>query len=101
MIGEACRFYGWRVDYVLSMPAVTFFAMLEAMRELDKYEKIELCDIQAISICDYRYYEHVRARYELEKEEHPSTTQTPYTQEPLKWEEATGAIFSMFASGAN
>lgn len=45
------------------MPAITFFAMVETMRVLYAHEMIEKCDIQAISICQVKYYEAVRNRY--------------------------------------
>lgn len=63
MIGEACRFYGWTVEQVMRMQAVTFFAMVDAMKVLEAYEKIELIDIQAVSVCSVEYYEKVRDRY--------------------------------------
>lgn len=45
------------------MPAITFFAMVDAMRTLYAHEMIEKCDVQAISICQMKYYDAVRARY--------------------------------------
>jgi len=45
------------------MPARRFFAMLRAARKIQAYEYLELVDIQAISICDSKYYKAIHERY--------------------------------------
>lgn len=45
------------------MPATQFFSMLDAMRTLSALEKIEACDLAAITICDHKWYDKVRGRY--------------------------------------
>lgn len=56
--------YGWTLSTVLSMPASQFFAMRGAAFKLKALERIEECDIQAISICNHEWYDHVRNKYE-------------------------------------
>lgn len=48
------------------MPAAQFFLMLEAGRRQHSHEMRELCYVQAISICDSRYFEQLRDSYSTE-----------------------------------
>ncbi len=63
MIGEFCRFYHWRDDYVLKMPAARFFAMRRAMSEIQARDVVEQLDIAAVAIGGAQYYEKVRGDY--------------------------------------
>lgn len=46
------------------MPASAFFLMLNAARLLSAGDKVELCDIQAISICSAKYQEETKGIYQ-------------------------------------
>ena len=67
MITEVCREFGWKVEYVLNMPARRFFSVRKSMYELITDEKFsnyaELSDIQAISICDVKYQNALKSHY--------------------------------------
>ena len=56
MIAETCSAYGWRVDYVLKMPASQFFLMLRESRRLHNWRMSEYCDIAAIPLCEPKYH---------------------------------------------
>ena len=45
------------------MPARHFWGMYRAYKKLDARNKMELCDIQAISICNAKYYKTVHGRF--------------------------------------
>lgn len=62
-MGEVCRFYGWTLEYAWNMPARAFFAMLRAARTLEASERMEECNIQAISICSTKWYDELANRY--------------------------------------
>ena len=67
MTAEACLIFGWQPDYILSMPAVRFFAMLRAAKKIRFQTRsaymAELCDVAAISIGGKDYYEAVRKEF--------------------------------------
>lgn len=45
------------------MPAITFFAMLQAGRVLASNERVEECDIAFLPACKFEQYKYVRERY--------------------------------------
>jgi hypothetical protein len=51
------------MDYVLQMPATAFFSMLKHGRLIRARHLAELCDIQAVSICNHKYQEHLKNHY--------------------------------------
>lgn len=106
MIGEVCRFYGWTVEYCLGMPCRRFSAMVDAMRKLDAYEKMEACDIAAITMLNSKWFEKVRGRYE--RQANPEDTEqalqlvneatTPTKKVVLDGEEARDFMMTLFAN---
>ena len=72
--------------------------MLEVAREMQAQEKIEACDLQAISICTSKYYETLRSKYSSRfiKEELPKMIERPALKADS--DEAKYFMMSLFAA---
>lgn len=65
-------FQGWTINYVLSLPAKTFFALLKSSRKLTKerdlYKFRELVDIVFVSLGGEKYAKDLRKYYQDQSE---------------------------------
>ena len=64
LVAEVARFYKWQVDYILNMPARTFFSMLKSGRQLKNQEYYELCDLMWIPASTPKYKEELQEYYQ-------------------------------------
>jgi hypothetical protein len=59
--------FGWNVDYILNMPAVRFFSMLNSAKKIKYRERahfmMQLCDVAAVSIGGKDYFDIVRKQF--------------------------------------
>jgi hypothetical protein len=99
MISEVCAFYGWTVEYVLSMPACRFFVMLEQSRTVDRRRRVQDCYIARAAQLSDQGFQHVVNQFDPSivwpEEEIVSTPETP--KEPLKGDTAKSAVMAAFA----
>ncbi|HCW05861.1 MAG TPA: hypothetical protein DGG95_00655 [Cytophagales bacterium] len=69
MVTYVCRITGWTADHVLQMPARRFFAMYIELANQEQKTKAsffyDLCDVQAIAICDSNYYKELKEYFRL------------------------------------
>jgi hypothetical protein len=67
MVAEVCGFYGWTLEYVLNMPARSFFAMRRASFDIlgDQFNRLYLglCDVAAIPLTNHKYVEELKTMY--------------------------------------
>lgn len=102
LMAEACKTYCWTLDYVLNMPAISFFAMLKAARKVHAIKMLELCDVHAIPSCTSKYYETIKQRYlDVLTEDQPTQFEEIETQRPVmdsRDETTRAAIFDIFAA---
>jgi len=68
-------FQGWTINYVLSLPAKTFFAALKSSRKIrrerDLYTFKELVDIAFVSLGGEKYAKDLREHYKNQSEHVP------------------------------
>jgi len=83
VLGEVCHFYGWRTDYVLSMPARHFWLMYSSYQKIKAAERVELIDIGAIAICGSKYYKHIRGFYASQIHTKDVPTPLPKERRPV------------------
>lgn len=55
--------YGWTMDYVLEMPARSFFAMKEAGRKIHAEHMAEMCQVAAVSWAGKEYTQDLIKHY--------------------------------------
>ena len=104
MVAEVCRGYGWGFNDVLSMPAVSFFTMLRAIRSLELMRRLDDCMIQSISIANSEWYDVVRSRFQdqldlvngFEKSAPPANIKKGPPVLDSGSEEAKAAMFKLF-----
>ena len=67
MIAEMIKDTGWKLDYILSMQARSFFALKKEFNKLDFEDRAsknaELCDIVYISNSSLEYYKDLKDYY--------------------------------------
>lgn len=95
--------YKWLPEYCLKMPAIRFFAMLDAGRKLEAIARIEECDIAAIPACKSDYMKVVRGRFEsvISHQEAVRETQASKARSIVvdaASQEAKDFMFSIFAA---
>ena len=90
------------MQYVLEMPAITFFAMIKQGRRRHAYHLAELCDIQAIAVCTPKYHEQLKGRYLQLATDVPRGTEGPPPLAPAQVDsaapEARDLFFSLFSA---
>lgn len=91
------------------MPARAFFALIKEGRRIDLINKIESCDIAAITICSAEWYKEVRGGFaarlndliqgdeQFGKPEQLEPKPLSFANEPLKGEDAKQAVFNVFS----
>lgn len=105
-MAEAISYFGWSYTACLEMPARAFFALLKEGRKVHLVDKIENCDIQAISICSAEWYKEIRGQFsnrlyeilgiEEETKQVPDVEpKSPVNTGALSGTEAKSALFSM------
>ena len=62
-MADLCRFYGWTMEYVLNMPAVSFWAFIKEMQKTKAIEAIQALDFAITPKIDFEYYEKRRNEY--------------------------------------
>jgi hypothetical protein len=98
-VSEVCQLYpGWTVQYVLEMPAITFFAMIKQGRRRHAYQLAELCDIHAIAICSPKYHEQLKGRYLALATDVPPIKPVPTSALDSGAPEAKELFFSLFSA---
>jgi len=63
LVSDLCRFYGWTFHYVLSLPAVTFWALLKQVHKSRAAEAVQEMDMHIIPSMKFEYYEQRRRNY--------------------------------------
>lgn len=82
------------------MPARRFFAMLKAARKITALNQMDACDVAAITICDAKWYTHVRDTYkqrlDILEDRIPDLSE-PVIQTPEVRKATKEKVFQLFA----
>lgn len=104
IVAEACAYYGWTVDHVLTMKASRFFLMFESAKKLKSAELQRLCYVaRSAQMVDKAFHETIGYFGSLGgvDEHKPTLPEKPKNApKPMTVEQQSRVVMAAFAKDA-